>query len=72
MKYIKTLLAMLTLATVTSAMASEAKTFAELDVDQNGYISLQEASADPVIAGKFPGLDADGDGQLSEAEFNNA
>ncbi|WP_438862458.1 calmodulin [Neptunicella sp.] len=70
MKRINTTLAMLTLVTTSAAFA--ATSFAELDVDQNGALSMQEASADATLAQKFEELDTNQDGQLSEAEYNNA
>ncbi|WP_416307454.1 calmodulin [Neptunicella sp. SCSIO 80796] len=72
MKRINTTLAMLTLAATSSAFAVGITEFAELDVDQNGVLSVQEASADSTLAQKFTELDTNQDGELSEAEYNNA
>ncbi|WP_416307456.1 calmodulin [Neptunicella sp. SCSIO 80796] len=70
MKRINTTFAMLALFATSSAFA--VTPFAELDVDQNGVLSMQEAAADSTLAEKFNELDTNQDGQLSEAEYNNA
>jgi Ca2+-binding EF-hand superfamily protein len=43
--------------------------FSELDADQDGYISNEEASADPALVEQFSTLDANADGQIDEEEF---
>jgi len=43
--------------------------FASLDVDSDGLISLEEASADPMISAAFSQLDADSDGFLTPSEL---
>lgn len=45
---------------------------ANLDKDQDGLISREEAAADPSLAENFDELDADGDGYLSPDELNGA
>ena len=70
MKRITNSLAMLTLMTTSAAFA--VTPFAELDLDKNGVLSMQEAAADSTLAEKFSELDTNQDGQLSEAEYNNA
>ncbi|WP_416307455.1 calmodulin [Neptunicella sp. SCSIO 80796] len=72
MKRINTTLAILTLTATSSAFALGIKDFAELDVDQNGALSMQEASADATLAQKFKELDTNQDGQLSQAEYDEA
>jgi len=47
-----------------------AKSFAALDKDKDGMISVTEASADKQIAAKFAVADKDQDGFLSRAEFD--
>jgi Ca2+-binding EF-hand superfamily protein len=44
-------------------------TFKSLDVDNNGFISAEEANANPAVAEAFGDGDTDGDGQLSPDEF---
>jgi hypothetical protein len=70
----KTLIAVaaLTALITAPAMAGEKKTFADLDGDANGTLSLAEvqAAAPDVTAEKFARYDADASGELSEAEYN--
>ncbi|HEY7379170.1 MAG TPA: hypothetical protein VH542_10840 [Steroidobacteraceae bacterium] len=47
-----------------------ATSFATLDKDKDGMISVTEASADRQIAAKFAAADKDQDGFLSRAEFD--
>ncbi|HZF26680.1 MAG TPA: hypothetical protein VEZ88_10510 [Steroidobacteraceae bacterium] len=44
--------------------------FAALDKDKDGMISVTEARADKQIAAKFAAADKDQDGFLSRAEFD--
>lgn len=55
-------------AAAHSAVAVRA-TWAELDVDGDGRISLLEADTDAGFEAGFDDLDADGDGFVTEAEF---
>ena len=48
---------------------SEAPTFAELDRNNNGYVTKAEAAADPALARDFDKLDLNHDGKLSRAEY---
>jgi Ca2+-binding EF-hand superfamily protein len=43
--------------------------FKSLDTDNNGYISAEEANANPALAEAFGEADTNGDGQLSMEEF---
>nr|WP_136252808.1 EF-hand domain-containing protein [Ningiella ruwaisensis] len=54
-----------------SAMASE-ELFNSLDVDQSGTISQSEASAHATLSAMFDEVDADGDGEITYAEFSAA
>jgi hypothetical protein len=47
----------------------EAPTFAELDRNNNGYVTKAEAAADPALARDFDKLDLNHDGKLSRAEY---
>jgi Ca2+-binding EF-hand superfamily protein len=51
--------------------AAEAETamFNQLDTDQSGFISAEEAKAHPELAPIFSNLDVDKDEQLSLEEF---
>lgn len=40
-----------------------------LDTDHNGFISAEEAKANPAVAEAFEDADTDGDGQLSMSEL---
>lgn len=44
-------------------------TFAEFDVDSDGKISKAEAAIDSRLSGEFVARDQDGDGALSQAEY---
>ncbi|HSG63463.1 MAG TPA: hypothetical protein VLD39_00615 [Gammaproteobacteria bacterium] len=43
--------------------------FAELDADQNGYVTETEASKVPAVIEVFAELDADGDARLDADEY---
>lgn len=43
--------------------------FKSLDTDNNGYISAEEANANPALVDAFGEADTNGDGQLSMDEF---
>ncbi|HKE45720.1 MAG TPA: hypothetical protein VKB41_14410 [Steroidobacteraceae bacterium] len=47
-----------------------ASSFAALDKDKDGMISVTEAKADKQIAAKFAAADKDQDGFLSRAEYD--
>lgn len=54
----------------SGALANEQA--ANLDQDQDGLISREEAAADQSLADSFDELDADGDGYLSADELNGS
>src|SRR3981081_3364724 len=54
---------------IDSAPHAEARTFAELDKNNDGYISKAEAKADPEMAANFGKLDLNHDGKGSRAEY---
>jgi len=55
-----------------SALAGEGeKTFHELDKNQDGMVTQQEASADTGVASEFATADANQDGYLSKSEFDS-
>lgn len=67
MKQINTLIAMGLLAASSAAFA--ASDFDNLDVDGNGTISKEEATADAVVLTQFDTLDVNKDGELTKEEF---
>jgi Ca2+-binding EF-hand superfamily protein len=70
----KTLIIALTLAFSSFASANETaaveSSFSAFDVDQNGLISLNEASTNEALSVAFTNLDIDQNGDLSEDEFS--
>lgn len=67
-------MALLTAFFAQSAIAAadldkSVETFKKLDVDNNGFISLKEAEANPDLDDAFVDGDANEDGKLSMAEF---
>ncbi|MEO2268829.1 EF-hand domain-containing protein [Pseudoalteromonas pernae] len=72
MKTTNTLLAMAILASSSAVFAAETMTFEALDVDGNGSISKEEATAEASVLTKFDELDVDGNGELSQEEFAHA
>jgi len=46
------------------------KTFNSLDTNHDGYISPQEAKADPKLSEQWDSADANGDGKIEESEFS--
>ena len=65
----KTLLIISTFSAMfaAQAMAADCKDY---DLDQDGFISKSEAALSESLASIFDKLDSDGDGKLSEQEFN--
>ncbi|MGC0120162.1 EF-hand domain-containing protein [Pseudoalteromonas piscicida] len=60
--------AVMTLASVGAHANTD---FDKLDMNGDGYISIEEAKADEGLLAQFNEIDADQDGQLSQAEFDN-
>ena len=60
------LVAILGAIVLSSVAFADMKT---LDADGSGTISQEEAQANPAVAEQFTVLDANGDGQVDEAEF---
>ena len=59
-----------TLLMTTGAQAdANAETFKKLDIDGNGYLTLQEAEANPALLDAFADGDDNDDGMLNMAEF---
>ena len=50
--------------------AGDDDSFARLDRNKDGFVSLAEAGKDVLLADQFANLDTDGDGQLSKAELS--
>ena len=72
----KTLTTMIGSLLLVSGMAiagddMETKDFAQLDKDQDGQITVAEASADQFIMVNFKNADANLDGYLTEDEYDN-
>jgi Ca2+-binding EF-hand superfamily protein len=68
---LKAFLIVVALLTAAGAGAQEAaSSFAALDKDKDGMISVTEASADKKIAAQFATADKNQDGFLSRAEFD--
>jgi hypothetical protein len=53
-----------------SASAQELPPFAQLDADDDGRISPEEARADERVAASFEQIDLNNDGRLDEAEYS--
>ena len=53
-----------------AVMAEEVLTFEQLDVDGDGYISVEEAQARTDLSGALKASDEDGDGKLNITEFS--
>jgi EF hand domain-containing protein len=55
-----------------AATTTQGATFDSLDANKDGRVSLPEASADSALVEVFSAADKDGDGYLTQAEFENA
>ena len=64
-------LALTALALLVSsvAVAGEKMSYKDLDADQDGKISAEEAAASPTLTRQWTVLDANGDGAVDQAEF---
>ena len=51
--------------------ATTEETFANLDTDHDGFISMEEAKQLKGLADKFAAADSDGDGKLVLSEFTS-
>ena len=51
--------------------ADQPVSFAALDANKDGRISMPEASADPKLVESFSTADKNGDGYLDVSEYNN-
>ncbi len=69
MQITKTAMALLAAGFFTAAVASE-DAFIKLDVNEDGYISAQEAAADESLHQSWENTDANQDGQIDAAEFS--
>jgi len=70
MKHITTLVSGLGLMMLVGvSYAQDMSAMAELDADQDGQISAEEASANETVAAAFGEADADSDGMLSADEY---
>ncbi|MEJ2454006.1 MAG: EF-hand domain-containing protein [Candidatus Thiodiazotropha sp.] len=69
MQITKTAMALLAAGFFTAAVAGE-DAFMKLDVNEDGYISAQEAAADESLHQRWETTDANQDGQIDAAEFS--
>jgi Ca2+-binding EF-hand superfamily protein len=69
MQISKTAIALLSAGFFTMAVAGE-DAFMKLDVNEDGYISALEASADDSLHQRWSTTDANQDGQIDAAEFS--
>ncbi|HSH29693.1 MAG TPA: hypothetical protein VK971_07285 [Thiohalobacter sp.] len=54
-----------------SVLAGEqAGKFKMLDADQDGYISAEEAQANPALSSQWQSVDQDGNNQVDQSEFS--
>lgn len=67
-----TLAILLGLMLVSGAALANEESATGLDQDQDGLISVEEASADASLADNFADLDVDADGYLSSSELDSA
>ncbi|MGB5276651.1 MAG: EF-hand domain-containing protein [Gammaproteobacteria bacterium] len=67
--YRKLALTALALLVSSVAVAGDKILYRDLDTDQNGLISAQEAAASPELTSQWTRLDANADGMVDQAEF---
>lgn len=58
------------LSVVTALSAEEVKTFEEMDVNSDGYISKDEAKAEKALEGNWAKADKDKNGRIDSSEFS--
>ena len=51
-------------------LAGESEYFTQLDANGDGTLSMEEASADPVLRDSWTNADANQDGMIERAEFS--
>jgi Ca2+-binding EF-hand superfamily protein len=56
----------------SSSSAAQSASFETLDANQDGRISMPEASADPRLVENFSTADKNGDGYLDAEEYRNS
>jgi len=62
--------ALFSTAALAGEKGDEHKTFSDLDTDNSGAISIEEAAGDQQLTQEWLKLDANHDGALEEAEFS--
>lgn len=67
----KNLILVLSILLTTTAVIADEDKFSQLDADEDGLISIEEAAADAALAAVFTELDVDKDGYLTPAEYAN-
>ena len=67
--YQKLALTALALLVSSAAVAGDKALYKDLDADQDGKISPEEAAALPALSDQWTVLDANADGMLDQAEF---
>ena len=63
------ILVALALLVSTAVIAGDKISYKDLDADQDGKISPEEAAASPALTNQWTTLDANADGMLDQAEF---
>lgn len=66
----KKLIALTTLFLASTAVMADEDLMAKLDTDNDGRISVEEASADSSISSSFTELDVNKDGYLTASELD--
>ncbi|MGK0305722.1 MAG: Ca2+-binding EF-hand superfamily protein [Gammaproteobacteria bacterium] len=67
----KKLIPLIALTFASMALIAEEDLIAELDLDNDGRISIEEAAEDASLAAVFSELDTNKDGYLSASELEN-
>lgn len=67
--YKKLALTVLALLASSVAVAGNTNLYKNLDANQDGQISPEEAAASPAVSDQWTALDANADGMLDQAEF---